>query len=59
MVEQNVRYWLLPDSNIQNGIITPRLVCAHAAFLDPNADPTRPPRRSIEVRALVITKRDD
>ncbi|PVH87327.1 hypothetical protein DL98DRAFT_526039 [Cadophora sp. DSE1049] len=31
--------------------------CAHAAFLDPNGDKTRPPRRSVEVRALVITER--
>jgi len=31
--------------------------CAHASFLDPKANPDLPPRRSIEVRTLVITKR--
>lgn len=30
--------------------------CVHASFLDSNANPNMPPRRSIEVRAIVITR---
>lgn len=34
-----------------------RVVCAHVSFLDPSCDPSLPPRRSVEVRAVVINQR--
>jgi len=58
MVELNVSHLQLQRPPPFRSILTALPVCAHAAFLDQNADPSRPRRRSIEVRALVITKRE-
>ncbi|ETI19370.1 hypothetical protein G647_09202, partial [Cladophialophora carrionii CBS 160.54] len=33
--------------------------CPHTAFLDPRAETSAPPRRSIETRSIVITKDDE